>query len=156
MNYLVTKIGLGELHVMAAPQSRQLANHIKYLKMQGITKVLSLLRPNEAKAYQLEDEEKWVVKEGLTFENFPIEDHSVPLESELKPLAKRLLSEIKQGEKLVIHCFMGVGRTGITSCAVLMENGLSAEEAMALVTEKRQLNVPETLEQVEFIRAYFD
>jgi len=130
MNYLVTKIGLGELHVMAAPQSKQLANHIKYLKMQGITKVLSLLKPNEAKAYQLETEENWVIKEGLKFENFPIEDHSVPLENALKPLAQRLLSEIQRGEKLVIHCFMGVGRTGVISCAILMENGMSPKEAM--------------------------
>lgn len=139
---------------MAAPQSKLLHNHIRYLKMQGVTKVLSLLQPNEAIALHLAEEEKLAIQEGLKFENFPIVDHSVPDINALKPLAKRLLDEIQQGEKLVIHCYMGVGRTGVVSCAVLLENGMAAEKAMALVTEKRQLKVPETPEQAKFIENY--
>lgn len=154
MNYLVTEIGQGELHVMAAPKPRLLHNHIKYLKMQGITKVFSLLEPKEAENLQLGAEAYYCDQEGMAFENFPIRDHDVTTTEALKPVAKRLLSEIIEGEKLVIHCFAGIGRTGIVTSAILIENGFSAIDAMKLITEKRQFKVPETDEQVQFVKDY--
>ena len=154
MNYLVTEIGKGELHVMAAPKPRLLHNHIKYLKMQGITKVLSLLEVNEAESLQLGAESYYCDIEGIRFENFPIRDHDVTTIDAIKPVAQRILQEIYDGEKLVVHCFAGIGRTGIVTSAILIENGLSAFEAMNLITEKRQFKVPETTEQVQFIEDY--
>lgn len=154
MNYLVTEIGEGELHVMAAPKPRLLHNHTKYLKMQGITKVLSLLEPTEAENLQLGAESYYCNQEGLAFENFPIRDHDVTTAEALRPVAKRLLNEITEGEKLVVHCFAGIGRTGIVTSAILIEHGFSAIDAMNLITEKRQFKVPETQEQVEFVEQY--
>ncbi len=154
MNYLVTGIGEGSLHVMAAPRPGQLHNHIRYLKMQGITKVLCLMEPLEMERLGLDEEEKWCLSEGLKFENFPITDHSVTCVDSLRVLAKRLLKEIIAGENLVVHCYAGIGRTGLVSSCILMEHGMSAEEAMALISQKRQLKIPETREQVEFVLAY--
>jgi len=154
MNYLVTEIGKGELHVMAAPKPRLLHNHIKYLKMQGITKVLSLLESDEAESLQLGAESYYCAQEGIAFENFPIRDHDVTTAEALKPVASRLLNEIVEGEKLVVHCFAGIGRTGIVTSAILIENGFSANDAMNLITEKRQFKVPETPEQVQFVEGY--
>lgn len=154
MNYLVTEIGSGALHVMAAPKPRLLHNHIKYLKMQGVTKVLSLLEPNEAESLQLGDEAYYCDIEGLEFENFPIQDHNITDIERLKPVATRLLNEIKEGKHLVVHCFAGIGRTGIVTSAILIENGMSAADAMSLITEKRQFKVPETEEQVQFVKDY--
>jgi hypothetical protein len=71
MNYLVTGIGDGQLHVMAAPRPRQLHNHIRYIKMQGITKVLCLMEPLEMERLGLDEEEKWCLSEGLKFKKFP-------------------------------------------------------------------------------------
>jgi len=154
MNYLVTGIGDGSLHVMAAPRPRQLHNHIRYLKMQGITKVLCLMEPLEMERLDLQEEEKWCASEGLKFENFPITDHSVTGVDRVRDLAKRLLQEIIAGEHLVVHCYAGIGRTGLVSSCILMEHGMNAEEAMALISQKRQLKIPETKEQVEFVLAY--
>ncbi len=154
MNYLVTRIGEGSLHVMAAPKPRQLHNHIRYLKMQGVSKVLCLMEQTEMAYLGLEEEEKWCLSENLKFEQFPITDHSVTTADRVKPLASRLLQEITSGENLVVHCYAGIGRTGMIACCILIEHGLSAEEAMALVSEKRQLSVPETREQVEFVLSY--
>lgn len=154
MNYLVTEIGSGELHVMAAPKPRLLHNHIKYLKMQGITKVLSLLETGEAESLQLGAESYYCDLEGIKFENFPIRDHDVTTIDALKPVAQRILAEIHGGEKLVVHCFAGIGRTGIVTSAILIEHGLTAADAMALITEKRQFKVPETEAQVQFVEEY--
>lgn len=102
----------------------------------------------------LDEEEKWCLSEGLKFENFPITDHIVTCVDSLRVLAKRLLKEIIAGENLVVHCYAGIGRTGLVSSCILMEHGMSAEEAMALISQKRQLKIPETREQVEFVLAY--
>lgn len=139
---------------MAAPRPGQLHNHIRYLKMQGITKVLCLMEPLEMERLGLDEEEKWCLSEGLKFENFPITDHIVTCVDSLRVLAKRLLKEIIAGENLVVHCYAGIGRTGLVSSCILMEHGMSAEEAMALISQKRQLKIPETREQVEFVLAY--
>jgi len=104
----------------------------------------------------LAEEEKWCLSEGLKYENFPITDHSVTSAGEVGVLAKRLLQEIQSGESLVVHCYAGIGRTGMICSCILMENGLSAEDAMALTSEKRQLSVPETQEQVKFVLTYPD
>lgn len=154
MHYLVTEIGKGALYVMPAPRPRQLHNHIRYLKMNGLTKVLCLMEPTEMERLQLGAEESYCTHEGLEFENFPIVDHSITDPEKLRPLAKRLLQEIKEGAHLVVHCFAGIGRTGIVSCAILIENAMSAEQAMEVVSEKRQLRVPETQEQEEFVKRY--
>lgn len=156
MNYLITRIGDGTLHAMAAPRPLQLHNHIRYLKMQGVTKILCLMEPAEMERLGLDEEEKWCLSEGIKYENFPITDHSITSLSDVKPLAKRLLQEVRSGEHLVVHCFAGIGRTGMICCCILMENGLPAEEAIALTSEKRQLKVPETREQTEFVLAYPD
>jgi len=139
---------------MAAPRPGQLHNHIRYLKMQVITKVLCLMEPLEMERLGLDEEEKWCLSESLKFENFPITDHSVTCVDSLRVLAKRLLKEIIAGENLVVHCYAGIGRTGLVSSCILMEHGMSAEEAMALISQKRQLKIPETREQVEFVLAY--
>ncbi|MEQ9021507.1 MAG: dual specificity protein phosphatase family protein [Pseudomonadales bacterium] len=156
MNYLITRIGEGSLHAMAAPKPLLLHNHIRYLKMQGVTKVLCLMEPIEMERLGLDEEEQWCLSEGLKYENFPITDHSVTSISDVKPLAKRLLQEIKSGEHLVVHCYAGIGRTGMICCCILMENGLTAGEAIAITSEKRQLKVPETREQTEFVLTYPD
>jgi protein-tyrosine phosphatase len=154
MNYLVTRIGEGSLHVMAAPRPRQLHNHIRYLKMQGITKVLCLMEPLEMEHLGLDEEEKWCLGENLKFENFPITDHSITTTDRVKELAPRLLQEIKSGENMVVHCYAGIGRTGLVASCILIEHGMSAKEAMALISDKRQLSVPETQEQVDFVLSY--
>jgi len=156
MNYHVTNIGNGSLHVMAAPKARQLHNHIRFLKMNGITKVLCLMEPDEMERVNIGAEEQTCLHEGIKYENFPIVDHSVTERDRLQAMLKRVLEEIRAGENLVVHCFAGIGRTGIVSCGLLIEDGMTAEEAIDLVSEKRHLKVPETSEQTQFVKDYAD
>jgi protein tyrosine phosphatase (PTP) superfamily phosphohydrolase (DUF442 family) len=44
---------------------------------------------------------------------------------------------IKRGEKVLIHCEHGVGRSVLLTCAVLVDSGMSAHDALQLVQERR-------------------
>ncbi len=48
-----------------------------------------------------------------------------------------VIKRIERGEKVLIHCEHGVGRSVLLTCAVLVDSGMSAHDALELVQEKR-------------------
>lgn len=53
------------------------------------------------------------------------------------------------GSKCLIRCQMGYNRSGLITAAVLIRNGLSAKEAIALIRGKRS---PYALSNPDFVR----
>jgi protein tyrosine phosphatase (PTP) superfamily phosphohydrolase (DUF442 family) len=52
------------------------------------------------------------------------------------------LPVVRQGEKVLVHCKAGVHRSVAMACCVLIGNGLSADEAMRLVSASREAADP--------------
>jgi protein-tyrosine phosphatase len=48
------------------------------------------------------------------------------------------------GDKVMVYCKGGVHRSVVMACCILISQGLSADEAMRLVKEKRPVAKPET------------
>jgi ADP-ribosyl-[dinitrogen reductase] hydrolase len=55
-----------------------------------------------------------------------------------------------QGERLFLHCYAGLGRTGTVASLILMKYGLSAREAMQAVRAVRPGSI-ETLSQEHYL-----
>ncbi len=73
---------------------------------------------------------------SFRIENFPIEDHGVPQENErqgFEELVKRISGELRTGNTVLIHCWMGIGRTGTVATCVLLELGLDTATSVQLV-----------------------
>ncbi|MEI2640237.1 MAG: protein-tyrosine phosphatase family protein [Microthrixaceae bacterium] len=57
-----------------------------------------------------------------------------------------------------IHCWGGIGRTGTVAGCLLVDSGMSADEALGRITELRSVTkksnmaAPQTHEQIEVIR----
>lgn len=57
-----------------------------------------------------------------------------------------------------VHCWGGIGRTGTVVGCLLVDGGLSADDALARidelrsVTKKRHMPAPQTREQIDIIR----
>jgi protein-tyrosine phosphatase len=83
--------------------------------------------------------------------DWPIEDGYVPEdEEEFIDLARDIAFELSDGQNVVIHCFAGVGRTGMLSIAVLVALGFTPNDARNMVYEAGA--GPENPRQERFIK----
>ncbi len=72
--------------------------------------------------------------------HFPIDDYGTPRPSqdhEWNDLSKHLHEHLGFNRKILIHCFAGVGRSGMIALRLLVERGLKPVPALAQIREVR-------------------
>ena len=89
----------------------------------------------------------------MRYTAFPITDREVPQKADGLALVDTLYSDISYGEHLVIHCRAGIGRAGMIAGAILIQAGYSPGEAVHMVSFARGALVPDTEEQVNWIKS---
>lgn len=97
--------------------------------------------------------------EDIEILRFAIEDMNVPKEAEAEEydaLIREIVSRLKEGRNVVVHCRGGLGRTGtVAACVLVALGGHSADEAIEAVRAARKGTV-QTREQEEFVRRFED
>ncbi len=146
-------IGPRQLGMMARPRGNDwLEDEIRGLQMRGVKAVVSLLEHAEVEELGLSDEEAWCRRVGIEYINFPIEDNNIPRKDEaFIELLDTLNEKLRKGEKVAIHCRMGIGRASLVVAGMLLREGMSAEEAFSFISREREVEVPDTDEQVEWM-----
>jgi protein-tyrosine phosphatase len=96
--------------------------------------------------------------QGLRVIHLPIPDYSVPEAAALRETVEAALVEAQAGRNVAIHCYAGIGRTGLFSaCLARRVLGLDGPAAIAWVrqhipgaveTEKQQRYVEEFVSEV--------
>ena len=98
-----------------------------------------------------------------TYQRFPIRDNSVPSDSEhLAEILFAIDRRIREGGAVYLHCWGGVGRTGLVVACWLQEHGRTPDDALAELSAKwstvekiyRKPESPETPTQVDWIRIW--
>ncbi|BAV08648.1 protein tyrosine phosphatase [Filimonas lacunae] len=79
-----------------------------------------------------------------------IKDRSIPPDA--TGFVKNLLQKVNNGESIVIHCRMGIGRASIIAANILLLNGYTADQALANISKARGLKAPDTEEQIAWLR----
>jgi protein-tyrosine phosphatase len=146
----------GRLAIMPRPRGGDwLADEIQSWRAAGVDVVVSLLTPDEVGSFELAEEERLCVANGIQFVSFPITDRSVPLS---KPaalmLAMRLAKDLASGKNIAIHCRQGIGRAGLIGASVLIQLGIESDAAIKQISTARGCPVPETLEQKAWIMSF--
>jgi protein-tyrosine phosphatase len=91
----------------------------------------------------------------LQFVSYPIPDGSTPADSRsFRAFILQLVDAIRAGKGVGVHCRGCIGRSTVTTAAVLIELGWKADDALKLIEEARKWRVPDTLEQRDWIRRY--
>ena len=120
----------------------------------GVRSFIDLTEPQELQGYRA------LLPPDITYENFPLPDHSVPRSAQEMRAVQNALERLSASRAAVyLHCRAGIGRTGMAIGCYLREQGESAPAALAELNRLWQQNarsvrwpsVPETEEQEQFI-----
>jgi protein-tyrosine phosphatase len=75
-----------------------------------------------------------IFQEGFQVLHLPIPDGGVPLRDQLEQTVTSIIQHAQAGQHLAIHCYAGIGRTGLVAAAVAMRLlGVPGEAAIAWV-----------------------
>ena len=92
---------------------------------------------------------------GLEVLRLPIRDTSVPADvARVDELLAAIDDRVSRGARVVIHCLGGLGRTGTIAGCFLVRRGMTAKEALEVLTRVRDPRCPENEAQRAFIAAY--
>jgi ADP-ribosyl-[dinitrogen reductase] hydrolase len=123
----------------------------------GAKALVTLMEPHELQAVGVPPAElaAGAAELGLEWHHLPIRDVGIPdsrFEDQWAYAGLRLRAILARGEKVVIHCLGGLGRTGTIAARLLVEFGESFEDAIRRVRESRPGSI-ETPAQEQYVRA---
>lgn len=150
--FKLKQIGVGNLYIMPCPRPHVLAEDMAYYMNLGVNTIVCLLEKPEMIARGLALEEYLCQELDLRFEHFSIPDRAIPSNLRaFRALVDKLDAELKQGRNLAIHCYAGIGRTGVLAGCLLIRDGMTPQAAIELMSEIRGRNMPQTQVQYEFL-----
>ena len=92
---------------------------------------------------------------GIDFVSFPIPDRSIPGSSRAaQAMLHEVFVAVDGGKTVAVHCRQGIGRSGMVAVGLLMLGGIGLEDAINRVGSARGRTIPETPEQMEWLRRW--
>ncbi len=154
--YWISEVTPLRLGMMARPRSGDwLSDEISGWQCAGIKIIVSLLESHEVRELGLADEKSLCVESDIDFLTFPVPDRGTPKSvSKTASLVTELVSRLRRGDSVGIHCRAGIGRSGLLSACVLLQLGMPLAEVFPALTRARKVPVPDTPAQVEWVKHF--
>jgi protein-tyrosine phosphatase len=131
----------------------------------GVYTFIDLTQSNELLPYEnILKEQAKIYGVNAEYHHFPIRDHTTPSTKMMTAILNTIDETINNGGCVYVHCWGGVGRTGMVVGCYLVRHGNSNEQALAQVNKLYKtrpknpylVRSPETDEQIEFILNWWD
>jgi protein-tyrosine phosphatase len=117
--------------------------------------VVSLLEFHEVQRLQLEAQPALCERFGIEFLHHPIVDHGLPdCADSLDELVHGLHDRLQQGKGVAIHCFAGIGRTGLVAGCLLHLLGVPGRDIFHVLSDSRGHTMPNTAAQAEWVEGF--
>lgn len=116
--------------------------------------VLTLVEPHELDLLQVAGLGAAVEARGMTWLHAPIKDVSIPdaaFERRWTVIGHLVRTQLRNGNRVVVHCRGGRGRAGLIAARLLVEFGAEPNAAIATVRAARPGTI-ETREQEDYVR----
>jgi len=154
----VDGIAPARLALSARPRGGEaLADEMAAWRRAGVDVVVSLLQADEARRLELRDESAACRAAGMAFRSLPIVDHGLPASAkEVDAFVAELADVLRQGHAVAIHCFAGIGRTGMVAACVLHRLGVPAPELFHRLSRARGISMPDTAAQADWVERFVE
>ena len=144
------------LHLATAARPRGgewLEDEIRSLHREGVDVLVSLLTDEENQELELTQEGALCRAQGMEFRSFAIPDRETP-ESKEKFLRfiESLGKQEDAGRRILIHCMAGIGRSSLVAAALMVRAGFTADDAFDRISKARGHRVPDTDEQIQWLK----
>ena len=134
--------------------ARALDADLQTIQTWGASTVLSLIEPHEFARLGVPDFAQAIARTPLQWLPVPITDMATPGAATLaawRTQGPALLQALNEGQRVLVHCAAGLGRTGMLVAKLLVLNGVRADEAIAQVRRARPGTI-ETEAQADWVR----
>ena len=154
--YWVPEVTTGRLGIMARPRSGEwLRDEVAGSCHAGVKAVVCLLEASEVRELALHDEPVLCQGSKIEFISFPITDRGVPKSvQQAAQLVERVVSLLKTGAPVVIHCRAGIGRSSLIAACVMLKLGFPRNEVFPMLSGARGLRVPDTSTQERWLSVF--
>ena len=133
---------------------RDLGADLGRLAREGVQVIAPLIEDHEFELLGICEYPALAEEHGLTVLACPIRDRDVPGDpGGFGAFLDELMDALLDGRRVVVHCRGGLGRAGLVAACLLVQAGMEAGEATALVRATRKGAIQNDL-QVNFIRAF--
>jgi protein-tyrosine phosphatase len=116
--------------------------------------VVSTLTQSELHRYGLQDMSRSCKEEGLGYLWWPIFEHGIPADEDAAEYLPQMRQRLADGEHLVIHCRLALGRSPMVAIALLTDIGVPLATAREAVSEARGHPVPDRPAQGRWLRRW--
>jgi hypothetical protein len=129
----------------------------------GFHMFMDLTTSNENEPYSgILMEQARVYDVEVVHHRFPIGDFGLPTPERMNSILDAIDASLQAGQKIYLHCWGGVGRTGTTVGCYLVRHGMTGADALTQLSEwwrsvpksRYHPHSPETAQQMNFIRAW--
>lgn len=142
------------------PIRRSVQLDIEDWTKQGVAIVLCLLNDYEIRTLGVDEKlyKKVCLSSGVELVQYPIIEMSVPEENtQIHAILHKLAQSVENGQRIVIHCRGGIGRTAIIVCALLKLLAIedNPRKAIQYVREVRDKRCVESRKQEDWVCQFF-
>jgi len=151
---LVACPGLRTRPATAGSLERRLGRDLTALSRWQAQALVTLLRTSEMEMLGVADLGDRVQQRGLQWHHLPILDGSAPgpdFEAAWRDVGPTLHGMLDRGQRIVVHCRAGLGRSGCIAARLLIERGRDNREAISAVRAARPFAI-ETGEQWSWVQ----
>lgn len=142
------------VHQASGVSKKHLLTDIQALKDWGASGVVSLIETHEFTMNKVESLPKLLNEAGIWWIHLPIIDMEITdqqFEDEWAVQGERIRHALRIGERVALHCYAGLGRTGMIGARLLVEMGMDNDQAIAAVRKPNPRRI-QTQRQSMFVR----
>lgn len=130
--------------------ARDLTEDMVRIRNWGAELVVTLIEPQELIELQVEHLPEEVMRLGMQWCHLPIRDRYPPgpsFERDWPQALARIGALLSTGKRIFVHCKGGLGRAGTLAACLLVESGMSADEAIHAVRTARPKAIETVLQE---------